>query len=169
VTGCVITVSAQQPQSMRRIAVFSYQSADDPEAQLYIAAFLKRLQELGWTVGRNMQIDYRWTGSNADRIAKYTIDLVALSPEVVLTAGRHACGGPPAGEPNVANRLRASRRCSRRRICQQPFPAGRQRYRVHKLRLQFQHKVVGVIEANSPAHFARRSASLLARADEVIE
>jgi putative ABC transport system substrate-binding protein len=83
----VITVSAQQPQSMRRIAVFSYQSADDPEAQLYIAAFLKRLQELGWTVGRNMQIDYRWTGSNADRIAKYTIDLVALSPEVVLTAG----------------------------------------------------------------------------------
>lgn len=46
-TACMFTASAQQPQPMRRIAVFSYQSADDPEAQLYMAAFLKRLQELG--------------------------------------------------------------------------------------------------------------------------
>jgi putative ABC transport system substrate-binding protein len=86
-SGCVITASGQQPQPMRRIAVFSYQSVDDPEAQLYMVAFLKRLQELGWTVGRNLQIDYRWTASNADQIAKYSTELVALAPEVVLTAG----------------------------------------------------------------------------------
>ena len=98
-TACMFTASAQQPQPMRRIAVFSYQSADDPEAQLYMAAFLKRLQELGWTVGRNMQIDYRWTASNADRTDKYATELAGLSPEVVLTAGGR----------NVGALLRASR------------------------------------------------------------
>lgn len=91
-TARMFAASAQQPQPIRRIAVFSYQSADDPEARLYMAAFLKRLLELGWTVGRNMQIDYRWTESNADRMDKYATEVVALSPEVVLTAGGRNVG-----------------------------------------------------------------------------
>ena len=85
--GSTITAGAQRPQSIRHIAVFSYQSANDPEAKLYMAAFLARLKELGWTVGENLQVDYRWTESNADRIRSYAAELVTLSPEVVLTAG----------------------------------------------------------------------------------
>jgi len=52
--------NAQQAERRRRIGVLSTASADDPEAQLQNAAFLQRLQELGWTVGRNVWIDHRW-------------------------------------------------------------------------------------------------------------
>jgi putative ABC transport system substrate-binding protein len=97
--GSTITAGAQRPQSIRHIAVFSYQAANDPEAQLYMAAFLDRLKALGWTVGENLQIDYRWTESNADHIRSYATELVALSPEVVLAAG-----GTHVGALQRANR-----------------------------------------------------------------
>ena len=86
-TESTVAATARQTQSTRRMAVFSYQAADDPEAQLYMEAFLKRLQQLGWTVGQNLHVDYRWTETNAERIGKYAAELVELSPEVVLTAG----------------------------------------------------------------------------------
>ena len=46
-----------------------------------------RLQQLGWTDGRNVRIDIRWGAGNADRIRKYAAELVALAPDVILTAG----------------------------------------------------------------------------------
>src|SRR5579859_4948133 len=63
---------AQQrsPDRMRRIGVLSNASADDPEAQARNADFLQRLQELGWTVGRNVWIDYRWGAGDSDQIRK---------------------------------------------------------------------------------------------------
>ena len=56
-----------------------------------------------------MQVDYRWTASNADRMDKYATELTALSPEVVLTTGGRTVGALQRGEPDIANRLRASR------------------------------------------------------------
>src|SRR5580692_4329494 len=50
---------AQQSERMRRIGVFMFLAADDPESKAYIAAFAQHLQELGWTLGHNVQIDYR--------------------------------------------------------------------------------------------------------------
>ena len=47
-----------------------------------MAAFAQCLQQLGWTVGKNIQIDYRWSGSNADDTRKYAAELVALAPDV---------------------------------------------------------------------------------------
>ncbi|HJU21656.1 MAG TPA: ABC transporter substrate-binding protein [Casimicrobiaceae bacterium] len=84
--GRAVVAGAQQPR-VRRIAVFSYQSASDPEAQLYMAAFLKTMQQLGWNADQNLHVDYRWTASDPDRIVKYATELSDLSPEVVLTAG----------------------------------------------------------------------------------
>jgi putative ABC transport system substrate-binding protein len=55
-----LAARAQQAGRMRRIGVFSNLSADDPEVHIRNAAFLQGLQELGWTVGRNVWIDYRW-------------------------------------------------------------------------------------------------------------
>ncbi len=78
---------AQQPERTRRIGVLMFLAADDPEAKTYIAAFLQQLQELGWTVGRNVQIDYRSTAGEADLIRKYAAELIALGPDVILTVG----------------------------------------------------------------------------------
>ena len=61
-------------------------SADDPATQPRLTAFVERLQQLGWTVGRNLRIDYRWTAGDAERIRKSVADVVALAPDVILAA-----------------------------------------------------------------------------------
>jgi putative ABC transport system substrate-binding protein len=82
-----LAARAQQPQLIRHIAVFSATAADDPVTLQRITAFAQGLQELGWTVGRNVRVDYRFGAGNSDRIRKYTTELVALAPEVVLASG----------------------------------------------------------------------------------
>ena len=59
-------------------------TADDPESPSRLAAFAQGLQQLGWTVGQNVRVDYRWGGSNADNMRKYAAELVALAPDVIL-------------------------------------------------------------------------------------
>ena len=78
---------AQQPDRMRRIGVLINQAADDPESAARTAAFQQGLQQLGWTVGRNVQIDYRWGTGDVDRVRRYAKELVALAPDVILVAG----------------------------------------------------------------------------------
>jgi putative ABC transport system substrate-binding protein len=62
-------------------------AADDPESMARLAAFLQGLQELGWSVGRNVRIDYRWGASDADRTQRSAAELLALVPEVILANG----------------------------------------------------------------------------------
>ena len=62
------SVRAQQGERMRRIGVLLAWTPDAPQSGPFLAAFAKALGELGWTEGRNIQIDYRWAGANADRI-----------------------------------------------------------------------------------------------------
>jgi putative tryptophan/tyrosine transport system substrate-binding protein len=78
--------SAQQSERMRRIGVLFSYAANDPQAQVRIAAFMQELQKLGWTDGRDVRIEYRWAG-NADETRKYAAELVALGPDVILTTG----------------------------------------------------------------------------------
>jgi putative ABC transport system substrate-binding protein len=80
-------VYAQQAHRMRRVGVLLNRVADDPEEQARLASFLQWLQELGWTEGRNVQIDYRWAAADADRSRTYAVELVALAPDVLLAAG----------------------------------------------------------------------------------
>jgi putative ABC transport system substrate-binding protein len=82
-----LAARAQQPERMRRIGVFMGLAADDPEGQARVAAFLQGLQEWGWSVGRNVRIDTRWTGGDADRLRKYAAELVALAPDVIFVNG----------------------------------------------------------------------------------
>src|SRR5262249_38303725 len=77
---------AQQGDRMRRIGVLSA-VADDPADQTHYAAFLQRLQQLGWTDGRNVRIDHRWGAGNADSMRKYAAELVALEPDVIVASG----------------------------------------------------------------------------------
>jgi ABC-type uncharacterized transport system substrate-binding protein len=83
-----LAARAQPPGRMRRIGIFINLASEDPEGQSRNAAFLQGLQELGWSVGRNVRIDYRWGANNLDpdRMRKDAADLLALAPDVVLAA-----------------------------------------------------------------------------------
>lgn len=72
---------------MRRIGVLINRAASDSESQTVVAAFHQTLQQLGWTEGGNVRIDLRWSENNVDRDRKYAAELVALAPDVILTAG----------------------------------------------------------------------------------
>jgi len=82
-----LAARAQQPDRMRRIGVLLNVAADDPEAPARVGAFSQGLAELGWTIGRNVRIDYRWYAGNADAARKYAAESVALAPDVILASG----------------------------------------------------------------------------------
>src|SRR5262245_11309599 len=81
---------AQQDRGVRRIGVLTNLAADDPDAQTRVGAFLQGLQELGWAIGRNVRMEYRWGAGDADRTRRYAAELVALAPDVILTSGATA-------------------------------------------------------------------------------
>jgi putative ABC transport system substrate-binding protein len=72
---------------MRRIGVLMNLGSDDAEGQARNAAFLQGLQEFGWTVGRNVRIEYRWGAGDAELFRRYASELVALAPDVILAGG----------------------------------------------------------------------------------
>jgi putative ABC transport system substrate-binding protein len=73
-----------QQAGMRRIGVLVPFAEDHPVGQARVAAFLQGLQQLGWTDGGNVRIDYRWSAGDPDRIRKVATDLIALGPDVVM-------------------------------------------------------------------------------------
>ena len=73
-----LAARAQQAERVRRIGMLTGLASDDQEAQTRNATFLRALQELGWTVGRNLRIDYRWGPGNADLYRREAGELVAL-------------------------------------------------------------------------------------------
>jgi len=82
-----LAARAQQADRMRRIGVLMSIAADDPESPTRVTAFAQGLQQLGWTVGRNLRIDYRWGAGDTDLFRKYAAELVALAPDVILAGG----------------------------------------------------------------------------------
>jgi len=85
-----LPLRAQQRKPIQRIGVLMPYVANDPQTQARNAAFLQGLQQLGWSVGNNIQIDYRWSGGSEDDTRKYAAELVALAPDVIFTAGSAA-------------------------------------------------------------------------------
>ena len=81
-----LAARAQQTERMRRIGVLVSAVEGDPRGLEYVTAFAQGLAELGWTVGRNVRIEYRWGAGDLDRFRRYAAELVALSPDVVLAA-----------------------------------------------------------------------------------
>jgi putative ABC transport system substrate-binding protein len=90
--GCSVAIRpyparAQRSERKRRIGVLMSEESDDPIAHARNAAFLQGLQELGWSVGRNLEIEYRWGPRNVEQSRKNAAELIALSPEVILATG----------------------------------------------------------------------------------
>jgi putative ABC transport system substrate-binding protein len=81
-----LAARAQQRERLRRIGVLMNVASDDAEGQARLAAFHQGLQQLGWTVGRNVQIDYRWAVGDTGRFHRYAEELLALAPDVVLAS-----------------------------------------------------------------------------------
>jgi putative ABC transport system substrate-binding protein len=83
---------AQQPERMRRIGILLPATADNAQFQAWVGAFLQALALLGWTIGRNVQIDTRWATPNAADIRRHAAELVALAPDVILAYGFSTVG-----------------------------------------------------------------------------
>jgi putative ABC transport system substrate-binding protein len=75
---------------MRSVGVLMSIAARDPEPR--IVAFLRELQELGWTDGRNIRVDTRWAAGDAALIRRFASELVALAPDVILAPGSATLG-----------------------------------------------------------------------------
>jgi putative ABC transport system substrate-binding protein len=79
-----VVARAQQPDGVRRIGVLMPLAEIDPSMKLEVGAFVRRLHDLGWTEGRNLQIDYRFAAGDAERMLLLAKELVALQPDVIF-------------------------------------------------------------------------------------
>lgn len=86
VSAWPLVIRAQQADHMRRIGVLVGYSAGDVEGQASVAAFRQRLRELGWTDGRNIRIDTRWAGGDADKARTFAKELVRMAPDVIVSS-----------------------------------------------------------------------------------
>ena len=82
-----VAAHAQRSERMRRIGVLIPTTEDDPQQRRRIAGFLQGLQQLGWMVGRDLLIEFRWSGSVPDDVRRSAAELVALSPDVIFASG----------------------------------------------------------------------------------
>jgi putative ABC transport system substrate-binding protein len=82
-----LAARAQPSERVRRIGVLLPVTAEDPVGQARVVAFLGGLQQLGWTDGRNVRIDLRWSAGKADHAQRYAAELAALAPDVLMTPG----------------------------------------------------------------------------------
>ena len=85
-----LAARAQQGGRMRRIGVLMSGDENDPLAKARLSAFTEVLASLGWTDGRNMQMDLRWHDDDANRIRALAQELVSLHPDIILTGGTPA-------------------------------------------------------------------------------
>ncbi len=87
-----LVANAQQVAQMRRIGVLIGLAANDAQGRATLAALLQGLQQSGWIDGRNVRVDYRWGGGNAEDARKYAAELVSLGPDVMVATGGASVG-----------------------------------------------------------------------------
>ena len=86
---------AEQGERMRRIGVLMPGGENDPALKTYVSAFAQALADWGWTDGRNVRMDLRGAGGDANRIRAFAPELVALQPDIIVTIARRplpSCG-----------------------------------------------------------------------------
>src|SRR5277367_1464655 len=81
---------AQQTDRIRLIGVLTGASESDPVSQARLTAFRDALQDLGWTEGRNVRFEVRWSGGDINRMHAYAAEFVKLAPDVILSHGTSA-------------------------------------------------------------------------------
>jgi len=79
-----LTVRAQQAERVRRVGVLLALDEKDPETNSRVRAFRLGMRDLGWIEGRNVQIEYRFAGTNLESINKHVAELIKLAPDVIV-------------------------------------------------------------------------------------
>jgi putative ABC transport system substrate-binding protein len=79
-----LAAGAQQADRMRRIGLLIQFAESDPNGQARVAAFREGLQKLGWRIGDNLRIDYRWATSNDERARAAAAELLKMAPDVIF-------------------------------------------------------------------------------------
>ena len=87
-----VVARAQRPERLPRVGILLNSAADDAVYQALVGAFLQGLALLGWTIGRNLQIETRWAGNRSEDIRRHVAELVALTPDVILANGTSTLG-----------------------------------------------------------------------------
>jgi putative ABC transport system substrate-binding protein len=82
-----LAAHAQQGDRVRRIGVLVGGDENDPERKTHVSAFIQALAGLGWTDGRNVRMELRWGGADANRIRALAQELVGLQPDIIVTTG----------------------------------------------------------------------------------
>ena len=86
-----LAAHAQQGERMRRIGVLMGDFPENaPEARAIVAAFREELQKLGWTEGRNIQIDFRWAAADIEAMQRFAKELVGSQPELIFSTNTPA-------------------------------------------------------------------------------
>jgi putative tryptophan/tyrosine transport system substrate-binding protein len=85
-----VAARAQQTDRARRIGILTSLSMHDPASQARLTTLQQGLQQLGWTEGRNIHIDWRWGAGNADNLRKHAEQLTALAPDAIVANGSAA-------------------------------------------------------------------------------
>jgi putative tryptophan/tyrosine transport system substrate-binding protein len=85
-----VTARAQQGDRVRRIGVLMPYDENDPPAKAFVSAFIQALADLGWTDGRNVRTDLRWTGGDTNRFQTLAQELVSLQPDIIITVATPA-------------------------------------------------------------------------------
>ena len=124
-----LAARAQQPERMRRVGLILPLAQDDPETQSRVKAFRYGLRDVDWVEGRNIRIDYRFTGINPTQIKQSVAEMVSLAPDLivanttpVLTALRQA--------EHDSDRIFCGQRSDRSGICFKPGASRRQHHRL---------------------------------------
>jgi putative tryptophan/tyrosine transport system substrate-binding protein len=88
----LVARAQQQRERVRRVGALMNLASDDPQQALGVAAFVRGMEERGWRLGDNLQIEYRWGVGDADLFRKFAVELVKIAPDVILTAGGTGVG-----------------------------------------------------------------------------
>ena len=81
-----LAARAQQGERVRRIGWLNSGDENDPRAKANVSAFTQALAGLGWTEGRNVRMELRWGGGDANRIRAVAQELVGLQPDIIVTS-----------------------------------------------------------------------------------
>ena len=83
--SCSLTAQAEVGGRLRRVGVLMFYSERDPLGQARLKVFEESLEKLGWTDGRNVSIEVRWSGANPERTRQFAKELLASQPDVIVT------------------------------------------------------------------------------------
>jgi hypothetical protein len=152
-----LTVRAQQRDRVKYLGVLWGLAENDNVYEPYLSTFKQRLQDLGWIDGRNVRVEYRFTGGVTERIRVAARELVALAPDVIFATTNPAVAALLQETRTVPNCLYARLRFNRKRLRSELGPSGRKHYGVPQFRTGFEWEMVG----NSQRGRARSEASSL--------